>query len=193
MSASDMKILSSASCTALVPFERRPRLIFSSGNAGEISRFDPYALLCVPSESLAEVSALSRASSSMIRNRTARIRSAYLELAARFHPDTYRSTSTHSSQASNQETTARTKQTNSQWISDADCFAHIATSYRLLLDLERTVQYHLAASAPSRGETLSTDSEDLHVSKPRIIRAYCRPRAQSYGVCCDPCRTEPRD
>jgi hypothetical protein len=136
-----------SSSTAVVVYERQPQLIFSAGQAGDLCRFDPYALLCIPPETAAEVHALSKASQAKINGRSARIRSAYLELAARFHPDTARGDANGAALRP-----MRAQRSTPLWISDMDCFAHIAVAYRLLLDLEQTVQYHLAAARVAPGD-----------------------------------------
>ncbi len=136
-------------CTAIVPFERRPQLHLSAGLAGELCSFDPYSLLGIPPESSTDVAMLSRAGPSVIRLRTLRLRNAYLALAARYHPDTRGDTPNVHPHA---------HRPNGNLLSDADLFSHISVAYHLLLDLELTVKYHLAASvdASNKFDELTT-------------------------------------
>ena len=116
----------------IIPFSRRPRLIFAP-SAFESLRFDPYALLGLPTETTSDILLLSSAPEVDLKHRTAVIREAYIDLASRLHPDARGDADCKLA----------------LWVSDAEAFALIAGAHRLLLDLELTLMYHAALTAAS--------------------------------------------
>ena len=136
-------VVMAATCTppaslALVPYVRIPRLHFSATlAASELSRWDPHAVLCLPAEASPVLLALLHAvdsnggastASAALHERSQRIREAYLDLAARFHPDGASASASH-------------RQTNAPWVSLLEHFNAIAMAYRLLRDPFATVAY----------------------------------------------------
>jgi hypothetical protein len=120
------------SCHTVVPFSRRPRLIFAPSTF-ELLRFDPYALLGLPTETTSDILLLSSAPVANLKHRTAVIREAYIDLASRLHPDARGDADCKLA----------------LWVSDAEAFALIAAAHRLLSDLEITLIYHAAITAAS--------------------------------------------
>lgn len=179
---------------ALVVYERRPVFVHSrSEEAAALSAWDPYRVLGLPAEPAAALFAAAEAAAASaadgeeaLRRRAAGLRAAYLDLAAKYHPD-----------ADAMPASA------TPWLSAFDHFAAIAAAYRLLSDVDKALQYALAtaggasaAAAAVPGATTSAaasntagtavpghDEHDIAAMACADVR--CRVR-RGQCVCCQP-------
>lgn len=122
---------------ALVVYERRPAFVASSSEAASaLCTWDPYRVLALQPEPVdalfaaAEVGKAEGDGAPALRRRAAAIRAAYLDLAAKYHPDVDAMPATATA-----------------WLSAFEHFSAIAAAYRLLSDVDKALQYALAAAA----------------------------------------------
>jgi len=156
-----------AECWAIVPFERTPRFLPVVASAALLAEWDPYAVLGLPRESESQVLAqLSGDATRSSRARIAQIRDAYLDLAARFHPD--------GSSASRSSTAA--PKTGAPWISAIEHFNAITAAYKLLSDPMDTLAY-LRACQSAAAKAVDGSALDVSVCSAGGRAACATPRA----------------
>lgn len=119
-------------------YHRHPRFFSSTGVADGMSRWNPYHVLCLIPEDVDKLVSMLSCSETdakgkdWLKARQSAIRSSYLDLAARFHPDSDRPDTS----------------TTAPWISTFDHFAAISTAYRILSDPLTTLEFALALETP---------------------------------------------
>lgn len=176
-------------CCDIVPYQRRPFLRFSPGFAADLSRFDPYYLLALTPENADDVLRLSTAPSVRLEQRSALIRLAYIDLASRLHPDSKSDPpSGHYGHVHVQPCAL--------WLPDADVFCHVTAAYKLLLDIDLTLQYHAAAAgwdASGSSPHISGREAEVGVAQSQAALPYIKTLcfaclvAPTFCQACRPC------
>lgn len=142
---------------AIVPFVRTPRFSAAPPSAAALTAWDPFAVLGLPREreddvlaALSDGSARAESASSVLvaklrKRRLQAVREAYLELAARFHPD--------GSEAAGAASASHDGSAIS-WLPPLEVFNAINAAYKLLSDPVSTLAYlRRSASATATAGT----------------------------------------
>lgn len=144
---------------AIVPFVRTPRFSAAPPSAAALSAWDPFAVLGLPREreddvlaALPGASARSESTTSALvaklrKRRLQAVREAYLELAARFHPD--------GSEAAGAASASHDGSAIS-WLPPLEVFNAINAAYKLLSDPVSTLAYLRRSANATAGVARAT-------------------------------------
>lgn len=126
-------------------YQRQPNFRFSKGGASKLCKWNPYGVLGVVEEHAEELLHIATQAEYNVEarqflvQRHNGIRNAYLELAAKYHPDG-----------------DRLPPNATTWVTAEDHFTAISTAYRTLTDVTLTLEYLVAAEMQEQDDDIAS-------------------------------------